>query len=190
MNDPMTTDSSSPCESRAEDISLLAAGCLTTRDADDLLRHFATCPACRERFEQLQSVCADLCAAKPTVAVSRWRMSTIPRSVPKTTRRRRMLLAAVAAGVLVVLSALLNVSRRPAWESPSPDIEVAHEKSTPTDSTPVLVPVPLPQQPTLLALRQAAAVSDDALDRLMAQTSVPMFSPPLHAQSLWQEPLR
>lgn len=189
MNDSSTPNSSRPCESRAEDISLLAADCLTTLEADDLRCHFATCTACRQRFEQLQSVCSGLRAAKPTVEVSRWNMNDVGRDVPPATRRRRAMLAVVVAGVLVLLSALLNVSRRPEVDAPHQDIELAHESPTSMDSDSKLVPLLQPQQPTWLALRQAAAVSDEALDRLMAQASVPMFSEPFNAQPLWQEPL-
>jgi len=188
MNDSSTPNSSSPCESRAEDISLLAASCLTTLEADDLRCHFATCAACRQRFEQLQSVCSDLRTAKPAIEVSRWNMNEVNRDVPPATRRQRAMPAVVIAGVLVLLSALLNVSRRLEVDVPHQDIEVAHEPTS-MDSDIKLVPLPQPQQPTWLALRQAAAVSDEALDRLMAQTSVPMFSEPFNAQPLWQEPL-
>ena len=77
MNDPTTTNDSTSCEARAEDISLLAAGCLTAREEQELRAHFATCDACREHFEQLQSVCAELRAAKPECDVVRFDLSAV-----------------------------------------------------------------------------------------------------------------
>lgn len=172
MNDPTTTNDSSHCEARAEDISLLAAGCLTAREEREVRAHLATCDACRERFEQLQSVCAELRSAKPECDAVRFDLSLVTIAKPSP-QRHLGLIAAVVASVLVMLGLLSITGRRPASESPLRVIDVAQD--SPTRS----VPSEPTKQPTLLALRQAAAESDEALDRLMAQTSVPMFSQPL-----------
>ena len=275
-NVPHVIQQATNCEARAEDISLLAAGGLTPQEEQEVRAHLATCDACRERFEQLQSVCSELRAAKPECDAVRFDLSAVasdqelvrnklaieddssidryveiraktplapmgrgaggegqlqsdrvPRSpspltpLPKGARgtdssseflnptinsrapqaslgraikqetrepeakpspqRHLGLIAAVVASVLVMLGLLSITGRRPASESPLRVIDVAQD--SPTQS----VPSEPTKQPTLLALRQAAAESDEALDRLMAQTSVPMFSQPLNAQSLWVE---
>ena len=63
MSDPLR-----PCESWAEAISLLAAGCLTPEAQPDVRQHLATCAACRQQSEQLASVCQELHRARPVPA--------------------------------------------------------------------------------------------------------------------------
>ncbi len=249
MNDPITRNDSTNCEAQAENISLLAAGCLTAAEEQEVRAHIATCEACRERCEQLQLVCSELRAAKPECAAVRFDLraktplapmgrgsggegqlqfergprnssplapllirargtdssrelfnpkinsrapqvslrhavkqeTCEPEAMP-TPQRHLGLIAAVVASVLVMLGLLSITGRRPGAESPLRVIDVAQD--SPTHAMPS---EPTKQQPTLLALRRAAAESDEALDRLMAQTSVSMLSQPLNAQSLWIE---
>ena len=60
MNNELTN-----CESRAEAISLLAAGCLASQEEHDLRQHLATCVTCREQFEQMVSICSGLRLVSP-----------------------------------------------------------------------------------------------------------------------------
>jgi hypothetical protein len=180
MNDPTTTNDLRLCEARAEDISLLAAGCVTTQEEQEVRAHLATCVACRERFEQFQLVCSELRAAKPESEAIHFDIGLVTITKPGP-QRQLGLLAAVVASVLVMLGLLSITGRHPATQSPLRVNDIA--QVSPTQA----VPAEASKQPTLLALRQAAAESDEALDRFMAQTSVPMFSQPLNAQSLWVE---
>ncbi len=52
------------CELWAEPISLLAVGCLSTDEEQDVRRHIETCPDCRERFRQLTQLCGALAEAQ------------------------------------------------------------------------------------------------------------------------------
>ena len=58
------------CELWAEPISLLAAGCLSTDEEQDVRRHFETCPDCRERFGQMTQLCGALAEAQLPVNVA------------------------------------------------------------------------------------------------------------------------
>ncbi len=199
MNDSKSFNDDASCEARAQDISLFVAGCLTAQEEQSLRAHLATCDACRDRCEQLQSLCSDLRAAKPEYAAIRFKLSdadlprVTQRDVTTTSQARLGLIAAIAAAVLMTLGLLSVSSRRPARESHSTVIDIA--EGTPSQAVPDESPnrtgqpaqVAFVPQPTLFALRQAAAVSDDALDRLMAQSSVSMFSPPLSALPQWSE---
>ena len=178
MSDSTTHNDAANCESRAEDISLLAAGCLTFQEEQALLAHMVTCDACRERCKQLQSLCSDLRAAKPDCDAAHFEPSIVTVARPNS-RRLLGLVSAIVASVLLLLG-LLNISgRRPSRESPSRVIAVTRD--LPNHTVPA---EPTVQQPTLLALRRAAEESDEALDRLLAQTSAPVLSEPLDAQSL------
>lgn len=183
MNDSTTHDAAD-CEARAEDISLLAAGCLTAQEEQALRAHFLTCDACHERCDQLQSLCLGLRAAKPECDAAHLGPSIVTTARPSASRRVG-LVAAVVASALVLLGLLSIGGRGPAPGAPSKVVDVAHD--SPTETVPAETKVP---QPTLLALRRAAEESDEALDRLFAQTSAPMLTEPLSSQSLWQETLR
>ena len=52
------------CELWAEPISLLAVGCLSTDEEQDVRRHIETCSDCRERFRQLTELCGALAEAQ------------------------------------------------------------------------------------------------------------------------------
>lgn len=184
MNDSTTAGDRANCEARAEDISLLAADCLTSPAEQHLRIHLGTCNSCRERFEQLQALCLDLRAAKPVGNAIPFDPRFVTIAVPNS-QRRFGYIAAVVASVLVLLG-LLNLSvLRPTPESPSRGHDIA--RNIPIQMAPL---VPTVQQPTLLALRRAAEESDESLDQLLAQTSTPMFSEPCTTQSLWLETLR
>ena len=60
-----------PCESQAEAISLLAAGCLEPQDESTLRQHLLQCVTCRQRFEALSAVCTNLRTAPPTLGTNR-----------------------------------------------------------------------------------------------------------------------
>lgn len=190
MNDSTTSNNSNSCDARAEEISLLAAGCLTTQEEQELRAHLATCDACRERFEQLQSVCSELRAAKPELDAVRFNLSAVTTvvAIAKPISQQRLgPIAAIVASVLAMLGLLMISGKGPTPKSPSRVIDVT--QGSPAEAVPI-VSQPMAQQPTLLALRQAAAISDDALDRLMTQSSVPMFSEPISTHPLLQESLR
>lgn len=182
-------DTLHPCESRIEDISLLAAGCLTEREERELLDHFAACSACRVRYEELISVCSDLKAAKPTVqadfSLTFERKPLGPalrRSAPQGDELPRVLrLAVLVAGVLLMVSVGQRIARRPDAGHSAGRQEVVRQ--TPTDDEPSVSQAE--SQPTLLALRRAAAESDESLDRMLARYSVTSESDSSAAQSLW-----
>lgn len=185
MNDS-TPSKQTHCEERSQDISLLAAGCLTDREERDLRSHLTTCSSCRDRYEELLTVCSALRAAKPECNPIHFELNQV--TVARPAAHQRLVVIAVAAASVLAMLGLLNSSgRRPSSGPPSHSINVAHD--VPSQ---VILEVPsmepsTKQQPTLMALRQAAAESDEALDRLLAHTSSPMFSQPFDAQSLTQE---
>jgi anti-sigma factor RsiW len=200
MNDHMPT-----CEFREEAISLLAAGCLTPDEEDEVRQHLTACPACRERFEQIIGVCHGLQAARPpecspavAAVVSRAMAEIANRPTlvvapaaahsRSTSRWTFVAAAAIAASVLVVVSwrSFFDVAPR------LPDV-VRHDP-------PKSVPVPKQEprtgavettvgssQPTWLALQRAVAQSDEALDALLGRGSETLHFPPLDTRSLYQE---
>lgn len=58
------------CELWAEPISLLAAGCLSTDEEQEVHRQVETCSDCRERFGQLTQLCGAIAAAPLPVNVA------------------------------------------------------------------------------------------------------------------------
>jgi len=178
-----------PCETRLEEISLLAAGCLNNREEHELREHLATCDACRERFNDLASLCSGLRAAKPAVdagSVRALESSFLHAPSPaqgagdgRFANWRVAMLALVLLLMVGVLSPLAHRSPvrtdHPERQAFVPDLpQVAAKQSN----------SPLPN---LFALRRAAAESDESLDRLLAQYSGPLVSEPFSFQSVGQE---
>lgn len=180
-------DHSPICESLAEAISLLAADCLTPDEQVEARRHLTICPACRERFEQLVSICTGLQDARPEESrsadgdgVARALAEIGATSTAKdrvrplagTDAGRQRFAWVVAMSLLVAAGYLLSSSVPP----PPPGAEQVE-----------LNRVISPQQPTWLALQRAAAHSDEALDDLLARSSDAIRFSPLDTHSLLQE---
>lgn len=186
-------ESRQPCEVRLEDISLLSAGCLTMQEESDLREHLAGCSACRQRFEEISLVCSNLRMAKPAVSTDEIRRveqylqhpaSPMKELMPKSpsAQRRAPMLAVVILAMFAVLS--LFVFRPTGQTIPRP-IDVV-------EGPPAVVPkgsndMPLP---TLLALNEAAAESDESFNRLLSRYSDPSLFEPLNNQPSRQESLQ
>lgn len=206
-----------PCESRATDISLLAAGCLTAQEEQDLRQHLRTCEACRERFAQTVAVCGGLqsehvsssdfdvfaVVRRAMTAVSeedrsaaRKDADVVVRREPSGVRRtRRWMLAACMVGAVSVVGSLAWRSLTP---SPRPN-DFVRDLPRPTENrvvesneSPVAIvnrePTPK-RSPTLMELRLAVAQSDEAFETLLARNSESMFSTPFNSRTfLLEEP--
>lgn len=205
MNDQYPT-----CESRAEAISLLAAGCLTPEDEYDLRQHLAICTVCREQSEQITFVCSGLRKAKHFAAtfnvsalVSRTMVElpvsikpTVTANFPGSSRSRsslwcRLAMSAVLAGSLLVGIFWWSFSGGTTHES-----ETARQESSPrgreqdlrqviTDAT-----IAASGPPTWLALRRASDQSDEAFETLLAQDSGALLTEPKNRRTLFQEYLQ
>jgi anti-sigma factor RsiW len=187
-------DLRNPCEFRLEEISLLAAGCLTDGEERELREHLAACDNCHQRFDEIASTVATLRSAKPAVdaeSVHALEQTALhfpspARGAVSDIRLANLRIALLAAAVLVLVGVLRHVALRPSDRVPVPPTDVVQKPAPhvpPGEST----GSPLP---TLLALHQAAAESDESLDRLLARFSVQLMSEPVHPQSLWQESLQ
>jgi len=179
-------DSRKPCETRLEEISLLAAGCLTDREERELRQHLATCEGCHERFAELASLSLGLRAAKPAVDADSVRdlarslsHAPSPASTAGQSRSADWRVAMLALTVLVLVGVLSHFALRPTDHTEQPDVVQESPPVTPEESG--------SPPPTLFALRRAAAESDESLDRLLAQYSGPLVFESLHLQSLSRE---
>lgn len=185
MNDPQQ-----PCEQRREVISLLAADCLTRQEECDLRDHLAVCDACRRRFEEITAVCSNVRTAKPAVkpesilATERC-LQHLPRRVNQAAENRRPVarrVAMLAAAVLVLVGVLRPFVFR----------QTDHRLTQPTDIV-QMPPHAAPAEtsdlrlPTMLALRRAAAESDESFDRLLARYSEPLLLEPLNHHTFNRE---
>lgn len=186
------------CEAWSESIGLLAAGCLTSSEEHEVRQHLAGCEACRETYSQLVSVCEGLNAVRatnvfPELDIASRALAEIERDTsvgalpvsPSPPSRWRKRAAALAACVLIAV----------VWRSfwvPATTPEVVQDLPPVVPSVPVQAP---PEQvatipvvdavpPTLMALRRAAAESDEALDRLLVQSSRSLQSSRLDLHSL------
>jgi anti-sigma factor RsiW len=176
-----------PCETRLEAISLLAAGCLADQEERELNEHLAECPGCRGRFAELASLGSSLRAAKPVVDVDLVRnlAGTLPHAPsPASTARQNRLadsrVALLALSVLMLVGVLSYFALRPTDHVERPVVVVQESPQLVSEDS----GTPLP---TLLALRRAAAESDESFDRLLARYSGALVPEPIHLQSLSQE---
>ena len=199
MNEHLQT-----CQSLAEAVSLLAAGCLTPDEEIEAQQHLATCSACRERFKQLDSVCIGLHAARPEERLSAAEAvvaralaeigasatlvgdHVMSRSRSKS-RWRLVAVSAIAASLLAVVSwqsfsFVTQQSSDVVHYTPPKVIPASGQES----GTAVARTTAAVERPTLLALQRAAARSDEAFDDLLCGNEVVYFSP-LDAPSLLLE---
>jgi anti-sigma factor RsiW len=179
-----------PCESQLEAISLLAAGCLSVQEERELREHFTTCAACGERFAELDILCTSLRDAKPEVNAERvdslattlMLTTTSPAGSPRQNRTADSRVVILALTILVLVSAMGRLAFGPVDSSQGSGQVVQKQ---PQDAPEVSGE----SQPTLLALRRAAAQSDESFDRLLDRYSGALMSEPLHPESLFQESL-
>jgi hypothetical protein len=209
MNDEITN-----CESRAEAISLLAAGCLTSQEEQDLRQHLVACATCRERFEQMVSVCSGLRLALPspgtfdvsalvsrTMAdVSSKSDSTRAADTPakehrwqtKSNRLARRWLVASVACLLTLMSGIAWRSFVGTTTDPQELVRDAPPRIEPDEQPPLEIATSQPPSSgmaTLIELRRSFAESDEAFEALLARNSRAMFSQPLKSQTLFQDSL-
>ena len=209
MNNELTN-----CESRAEAISLLAAGCLASQEEHDLRQHLATCVTCREQFEQMVSICSGLRLVSPLPGtfdvsglVSRTMAEVSSASVPKLAvdtpavrnqwqlKSDRFTRRWQVAGVVCVLSLMSGI----VWRSfvataPGPQelVRDVPRRIVPEEQPPFEIATSRPPSSglaTLIELRRSFAESDEAFEALLARNSRAMFSQPLNSQTLYQESL-
>lgn len=178
------------CESRAEDISLLAAGCLTDREERELREHFTVCEACLKRFEEMASVCVELRDARPSMDSSFERsiarIQNIDLLPPMSTARNRGSVHVVIS--MLTACVLLFVAVHFFGGMPDSGSSQQVVKSVP--EVPQKGEKNLAQLPTILALSRAAAESDEALDRLLADCSASSVSNPVNTRTSYEELLR
>lgn len=179
-------DSRKPCDNREQEISLLAAGCLTALEERELRQHLAMCDGCREQFAELASLSASLRAAKPAMDADSVRDLTrslgyarSPASMARPRRSAARRNAMLATAVLVFAGILSHFALRPKEHMERPDVVQESPQAALKESD-----VPLP---TLFALRDAAEESDESLDRLLARYSRPLLTQPLYPHALSQE---
>lgn len=199
MNNDMPT-----CDAWSESIGLLAAGCLTSSEELEVRQHLAGCDACRETFSQLMSVCAGLHAAGSTnvphdLDIASRALAEIEsetsvraeRALPSSPSRWKRIAVALAACVLiaVVWRSFMGPSTTPEVVRDLPPVTPSVVEQAPPEQV-AITPVVEAGPPTLMALRRAAAESDEALDRLLVQSSRAFQSSRLDLHALDQETLR
>ena len=199
MNNDMPT-----CEAWSESIGLLAAGCLTSSEELEVRQHLAGCDACRETYSQLVSVCAGLHAACSTsvpldLDIASRALAEIENDMsaraqpawPSSPSRWKGIAPALAACVLIAVvwrSFLGPSSTLEVVEHLPPVVPSVVEQAPPEQVA--ITPVVETGPPTLMALRRAAAESDEALDRLLVQSCRSLQSSRLDLHALEQETLR
>ncbi len=192
----MSSNASTPCESLGEQISLLAAGCLSPDEENAVRQHIASCGPCQTEFEQVTGLCKHLNEV-PSVELP-WADSVIEKSMTEITRSQKAVTHTLAASPhaenrrqvrselfsVVCIAAVLLVTVGWTLTLKNPQrAEIARRPRTEPKQQKVLTPgainvvaarnTSLP--PTLLELRNAFAQSDDQFDSLLAQQSGTTF---------------
>lgn len=200
-------DSLFPCDSHVEDISLLAAGCLTDAEERDLRSHLTACDGCRARFDEMALVCSALRASRikfePTVDrvvdVSSTDLSVPPSCAVRLIREpsacervpvdRGLRVAVLVATLLVMFVTTSRLLRQPGgWDSIPTSKQVVATSSGVNRNQQATSLESLNQersQPTWMALHRAAAESDESLDRLLARYSESPTSDLPVSRTLW-----
>lgn len=179
-----------PCAVWSEAISLLAAEGLTEPEKASLERHLAGCPGCRERAEEVTSICSSLRAAKPlvdqqTVLKIAGCLQHPPMPAQGATVRSRSVswrvaILATAAMVLICLVSQFTPRRTTDRGDQSMVRVQVQPQAAPLRSTDR-------QLPNLSALSRAAAESDESFDRLLALYSEPSVLEPLYTHTFrWE----
>lgn len=186
-------DFRNPCEDHVEEISLLAAGCLTAQEEHNLREHLVVCEPCRQRLEEMTTICSAIGSAKPVLGSESIRISErclqhLP--VPDTAlvRERQAFqryAPMLAVAGLIVFAVLRGFASRPADPSDERPVDVVKGPAQVSPESPKDMPVP-----TLLALRRAAAESDESFDRLLSRYGDPSLFAPLNNQPSRQESLQ
>jgi Putative zinc-finger len=186
------------CEKYQEDLSLLAADCLSPEEKVDIQTHVSVCPHCRERWEQLQIVCVGLRtfgrAAETDVSslIARVTAATTLAESRVTARfaglnpATRWLLAVSLLGLLVIAYRLSS----PSVKTPRlpPEVVVEHVPALPLATEEILhTRASANESPTYLKLRTSFAQSDDQFETMLALDSLPLFSEPLSTAQILQE---
>lgn len=193
----MMHNSLTPCETRLEEISLHAAGCLRESESRELREHLGQCAGCQERFVELQNLTGALRTAKPEVDSARVALIEQPllslnSDIP---RRKRYPVKAfvnailIAVGILVMVGLFIPFFSR----ASQPSVARSVDPTLPTPSqvvsdAPVIVVDDSisPSVPTLIALRRAASVSEESLERFLTQCPEHVFNDSSQPLSLRQ----
>ncbi len=190
-------NSFTPCETRLEEISLHAAGCLTESESRELREHLGQCTGCQERFVELQNLTGALRTAKPEVDSARVALieQTLISLKSEIPRRKRysvtvfMSVMLVAAGILVMMGLFSPFFSRASQPSVARSVDLIPLAPSPVVSeAPVIVADASISRsvPTLMALRRAASESEESLDKLLAQCSEHVFNDSSQPPSVWQ----
>ena len=193
----MSTNASTCCESWGEEISLLAAGCLSPDEEQAVQRHIANCGPCQTEFAQVSQLCQNLNDV-PSVNI-RWADSVVantmieitgpqnafsqPYAVTAQGKSSRGARSELFAVVCIAAVLLVTVGWTLSLKNPQ-RAEFAHRPRIPPtrkeDSAPQPVNVVVARNhsmpPTMLELRNAFAQSDDQFDSLLAQQPGGAFS--------------
>lgn len=195
------TEAPSNCDSLAQDLSLLAAGCLDAGASARLQGHLAVCPECRQLARELELLCGTLSASAPTVSSAIVERILPDRQFPALAAPRegehasgqmspgqhragqRGLVAILATtAALLVLAGLRNPG------SPGPHDTPPHVAAQPVEADQTTAAATLPPL-TWISLRSAAAESDEALDSLLSHSSPSLNSGSPLTPFSWQESL-
>src|SRR5687768_3400864 len=153
----------SDCARYEETLSLLAARCVSRKDAAPVREHLATCPDCRARFGEYQLVCGALTivGAQPDVVPSVELSARLEAAIASTESRklvhvrfRPVVIGTMAAAACVGLALIFNHPDDQTATSPKPRAIASR---------------PAAEPPTVMAYRRAAATSDTALDLLLSR---------------------
>ncbi|MEI8382855.1 MAG: zf-HC2 domain-containing protein [Planctomycetota bacterium] len=186
----MSTNASTCCESWGEEISLLAAGCLSPDAEQAVRRHIANCGPCQTEFDQVSQLCQNLNDV-PSVNI-RWADSVVANTMTEITRPQNVFSqshvvtahrehsrgARSELFAVVCIAAVLLVSVGWTLSLKNPQrAEIAHRPRTQPTRKDVSALQPVnavvarnhSMPPTMLELRNAFAQSDDKFDSLLAQ---------------------
>lgn len=191
----MSTNASTPCESWGEQISLLAAGCLSPDEENAVRQHIASCGPCQKDFEQLTGLCdslnaippvdlswADSVVAKTMTEITASQRTFPPRLAahprrenPREIRSELFAVVCIAAVLLVTVGWTLSLKNPQRAEIARRPQAQPTRKEASTQSVNVVAVRNHSMPPTLLELRNAFAQSDDQFDSLLARQSGTSF---------------
>ncbi len=201
----MSSNASTPCESWEEQISLLAAGCLSPDEEKAVRQHIASCGPCQTEFEQVTGLCKHL-KEIPSVELP-WSDSVVKATITEITRSQKAVMHPLAASphaekrrhvrselfAVVCIAAVLlatvgwtltltnpqraEIARRPKTEPKQQNFSTLGAIN-------VVAARNDASPPTLLELRNAFAQSDDQFDSLLAQQSGTTFPAPTNVRLL------
>lgn len=191
----MSTNPLMSCESWAEQISLLAAGCLSSDEEQAVRQHIASCGPCQKEFDQMTELCGNLKdvplvslqRAEAVVAKAMIEITHSHEAIPDpvTARSRqgkpREVRSELFAVVCIAAVLLITVGWTMSFRGQQRSEMAVRPRLQPNRKEVLVQPVNVvaarndTRPPTMLELRNAFAQSDDQFDMLLAQKSGTAF---------------